>query len=134
MYYQPYNSNSMMQNRFYNPYDIPFVNGKQSAEAYTMPPNSKIILMDRELPRFYLKQTDASGCYTVSTYEFKEIKEEPVNVNTGDFISRKEFEELKAMIYESYSKFNDPITSNVSVQSTADAKPVKSKPVDLPEF
>lgn len=132
MYYQPYNSNPMMQNRFHNPYDIPFVNGKQSAEAYTMPPNSKIILMDRELPRFYLKQTDASGCYTVSTYEFKEVKEEPVNANAGDFISRKEFEELKAMIYESYSKLNESITSSVSVQPVADTKP--TKPIDLPEF
>ena len=88
--------------------------------------------MDRELPRFYLKQTDASGCYTVSTYEFKEVKEEPVNANAGDFISRKEFEELKAMIYESYSKLNESITSSVSVQPAADTK--STKPIDLPEF
>lgn len=105
--YNPYVNAGGAYNRFQNPYDIPFVNGRSSAESYTMPPNSKIILMDQSLPRFYLKQTDASGCFTISTYEFKEVKEE-TSVNTGDFVSRQEFEELKAMIRESYSKQNEP--------------------------
>lgn len=105
--YNPYVNAGGTYNRFQNPYDIPFVNGRSSAESYTMPPNSKIILMDQSLPRFYLKQTDASGCFTISTYEFKEVKEE-TSVNTGDFVSRQEFEELKAMIRESYSKQNEP--------------------------
>lgn len=118
--YNPYIPAGGAYNRFQNPYDIPFVNGRSSAESYTMPPNSKIILMDQSLPRFYLKQTDASGCFTISTYEFKEVKEE-VNVSTGEFVSRQEFEELKAMIRESYSKQNEPSVQ----QSTTTAAPAQ---------
>ena len=90
-YYQP--------NRYQPPQDIQFVNGKSSAESFMMPPNSRMILMDSELPRFYLKEVDATGMYRVSVYEFQEIKEiEPVS---GDYITRQEFEELKAMLNES---------------------------------
>lgn len=79
--------------------DIQFVNGKSSAESFMMPPNSRMILMDSELPRFYLKEVDATGMYKISIYEFQEVKEpEPVS---SEYITRQEFEEWKAMLNES---------------------------------
>lgn len=78
--------------------DIQFVNGRTSAESFMMPPNSRAILMDADLPRFYLKEVDASGSYRISTYEFKEVKEA---LNSPDYITRQEFEEWKAMLNES---------------------------------
>lgn len=87
-------------NRYQPPQnDIQFVNGKSSAESFMMPPNSRMILMDSELPRFYLKEVDASGLFKISTYEFQEVKDpEPIS---GDYITRQEFEEWKAMLNES---------------------------------
>ena len=72
--------------------NIQYVNGKQSAESYQMPANSSVILMDTNLPRFYIKQTDASGVATVKSFDFKETeKEKPV-----EYVTKAEFEAYKA--------------------------------------
>ena len=52
---------------------IQYVNGKQSAESYQMPVNSSVVLMDSNMARFYMKQTDASGVATIKAYDFKII-------------------------------------------------------------
>lgn len=39
-----------------------------------MPPNSKTILMDSNMARFSMKQTDASGMSTIKAYDFQEAK------------------------------------------------------------
>ena len=87
----------------YNPYqslipqntqqNIQYVNGKASADAYQMTPNSSVLLMDSTQCRFYIKQTDASGIATVKTYEFKEVTDTPVN---SDYVTRAEFDAFKA--------------------------------------
>lgn len=82
---------------YYKPPDIQFVNGKPGAESFMMPPNSRMILMDADLPRFYLKEVDAAGLYRITAYEFQEVKEPP----PAEYITRQEFEEWKAMLNES---------------------------------
>ena len=73
---------------------IQYVNDRQSAEAYQMPINSSVILMDSNLPRFYIKQTDASGVATIKSYDFKETeKEKPV-----EYVTKAEFEAYKAKV------------------------------------
>lgn len=80
---------------------IQYVNGKQSAESYQMPANSSVILMDSNLPRFYMKQTDASGLATIRSYDFKETEEE----KPAEYVTKSEFEsfkeEMKGAIHES---------------------------------
>jgi len=71
---------------------IQYVNGKQSAESYQMPANSSVILMDSNLPRFYLKQTDASGLATIRSYDFKETEQE----KPAEYVTKSEFESFKA--------------------------------------
>ena len=71
---------------------IQYVNGKQSAEAYQMPNNSSVILMDSNTARFYMKTTDASGVATIKAYDFKEAKEE----KPEEYVTKKEFESFKA--------------------------------------
>lgn len=74
------------------PMQIQYVNDKQSAEAYPMPVNSSVILMDSNQARFYMKQTDASGMTTVRAYDFKEAEDEkPV-----EYVTKAEFEKFKA--------------------------------------
>ena len=72
---------------------IQYVNDRQSAEAYPLnTPSSSVILMDSNLPRFYIKQTDASGAATIKSYDFKETeKEKPV-----EYVTKEEFEAYKA--------------------------------------
>jgi hypothetical protein len=89
-YYQPRN-------------DIQFVNGLESAQAYQMQPNSKQILMDSNQARFYLVQTDAAGMKSVKSYDFQE-SEQPKQLSVNDYVTREEFEQLKASINESVTK------------------------------
>ena len=72
--------------------NIQYVNGKQSAESYQMPANSSVILMDSNLPRFYMKQTDASGLATIRAYDFKEVEAE----KPQEYVTKQEFEKFKA--------------------------------------
>ena len=71
---------------------IQYVNGKQNAETYQMGPSSSVILMDSNLPRFYLKQTDATGSATLKAFDFKEAEDEkPI-----EYVTKQEFEKFKA--------------------------------------
>ena len=72
--------------------NIQYVNGKQSAESYQMPANSSVILMDSNLARFYMKQTDASGLATIKSYDFTETEEE----KPKEYVTKQEFEKFKA--------------------------------------
>ena len=74
--------------------NIQYVNGKSSAEAYQMPANSSVILMDSGRARFYMKQTDASGVATVKAYDFKEAEEE----KPAEYVTKSEFEQFKAQM------------------------------------
>ena len=49
------------------------------------------ILLDSSCDRFYLKETDASGFSKITTYDFKEVKEEP---EQDKYLTKAEFEEL----------------------------------------
>ena len=63
--------------------NIQYVNDKKSAETYQMGAN---------LPRFYMKQTDAAGVATIRAYDFKEAEQEkPV-----EYVTRSEFEKFKS--------------------------------------
>lgn len=72
--------------------DLQFVNGRESVDVYPMAPNSKVLLMDSTMPRFYIKQTDASGMATVNAYDFTAASEKPAE----EYVTRAEFEEWKA--------------------------------------
>jgi len=85
----PYQPTSFLQQQAQN---IQYVNGKQSAESYQMPANSSVILMDSNLPRFYMKQTDASGMSTIRSYDFKETEAE----KPAEYVTKSEFETFKA--------------------------------------
>ena len=96
-YYPPMQAPFMAQPQFVAPTpqeteDIKYVNGKQGAEAYQMYANRKAILMDANMSRFYMKQTDANGQATIRAYDFKEAEsEKPV-----EYVTKEEFEQFKS--------------------------------------
>lgn len=81
---------------------VQFVNGRMSAEAYAMAPNSQEILMDMNRPVFYWKTTDASGMSSVQEYEFKLV--EPAQQN---YVTMDQLNKFKEEINESFAKLQN---------------------------
>lgn len=79
-----------------------WVQGEAGAKSYPVAPGSTVMLMDSEESRFYIKSADGSGMpqplrifdYTERTAQSKQ----PEAINTDGFVSRAEFEELKALV------------------------------------
>lgn len=94
----------MPQIQQYQQQGLQFVNGIESAQMYQLPPNSKQILMDRELARFYLVEADASGQKTVKAYDFV-----PAQESQTTYATQAQFEELKNN-YESLTKQLEQLT------------------------
>lgn len=87
------------------------VTGPESAKAYSLPPNSNVILFDADNPIFYLKTTDDSGFANLRTFVFQEQKQQTENqsaaeqINTSNFVTKDDlksleqnFSELKEML------------------------------------
>lgn len=72
--------------------DIKIVNGRQSAEQYSMYPNSRVLLLDSNTDRFYLKETDAAGMSRIRTFDFKEVIEKPLEEK--NYITMEQLEEV----------------------------------------
>ena len=106
------------QNNYNNPYQPPQLNtinqqpvnnllrvtGPESAKAYSLPPNSNVVLFDAENPIFYWKSTDDSGFATLRTFIFEEQKiAEPSTVeqmDTSNFATKDDLSILKDNILE----------------------------------
>lgn len=81
------------------------VTGPESAKAYSIPPNSSVVLFDANDPVFYLKSTDDSGFATLRTFEFTErapdvldVKAEVPAIDTAAFASKEDFQALDEKI------------------------------------
>ncbi len=74
-----------------------WVQGEMAAKSYLVTPNTTVLLMDSEAPRFYLKSVDMAGMPTMKTFEYKELTVAPAvsQVNTEPPVSRSEFQQLK---------------------------------------
>ena len=109
-YYPPLQNPFMMQMPQIVPQaqqqQIQYVNDRSSVDSYQLPANSSVILMDSNLPRFYVKQTDASGIATVKSYDFKETEKE----KPKEYVTKEEFESFKAGLKkgERHESNNEP--------------------------
>lgn len=77
---------------------VQWVSGEQEARNWMIAPNSAVTLWDSNAPSVYLKQTDASGRPTFKIYDLVERAPAPPQNQTADFVTRKEFEELAALV------------------------------------
>lgn len=86
-----------------------WVQGESGAKSYLVAPNATVMLMDSEGERFYLKSADASGMpLPLRIFDYKERTTAAQqafggsvtveSVNFDNFVTRKEFDELKASI------------------------------------
>lgn len=102
--YSPMQQNPQMQNQRQPINNILEVMGPESAQAYQVGPNSRVILMDTNRPVFYFKQSDDSGYSQTKAYSFKEIplmQEEIIQTqaqDVSDFVTKTEFNEFKQLM------------------------------------
>ena len=95
-----------------------WVQGESGAKSYLVAPNVTVMLMDSEGERFYLKSADSSGMpLPLRIFDYKERtmaaqqafggSAATETINLDNFVTRKEFEELRASItLQSNSKNN----------------------------
>ena len=61
----------------------------EEARNYFIPPNSKVLLMSKDKPEFYVKSSDSLGQYTFDTYTFQKKQQQPA-VTQADFDAFKQ--------------------------------------------
>lgn len=88
------------------------VNGINGANAYSLAPNSNVILLDTSLPIAYIKSTDGNGYASVQTFDLVPHKD-PVEVERTNLEER--IKKLEAIVYESDNSTAKP-------KSTSNAK------------
>lgn len=95
------------------------VNGRGGAEAYQMPPNAQVLLLDETQPILWLKQTDGAGYPTLNAYDIKPHEEKPLPdmQSLEERITKIE----EAMKRESNTSNNGRKKSNVIASETDDA-------------
>lgn len=77
---------------------VRFVNGIEEAKNCTIPFGTKVLLMDKNVDRFYIKETDSTGVSTVSEYEFKKVEA----VAPQEYVTKQEFDQLSFQLKEQY--------------------------------
>ena len=104
------------QQAFGSKLEVIRVNEKNGAEAFQMPPNSSIILLDESAPLIWLKMTDGAGYPTITPYRIEPLKAflMAVNGKCGDAVWRimdelaETVKMLHPRVYESVlKKLND---------------------------
>lgn len=74
---------------------VRFVNGIEEAKTVAIPYGTQALFMDANADRFFIKATDQNGASSVEEYRFEKVEPEK-----PDYVTRKEFEELRKA-YES---------------------------------
>ncbi len=103
-YQQPYYNDQLTTLRQQSSAAPLWVQGEAGAKAYPVAPGNSVILMDSESNTFYIKTADQSGMPMMRAFDYTErtaAHNPPVQAAQtpqGDFITRTEFNALKAKI------------------------------------
>ena len=80
---------------------ILWVRSEQEARDFLVAPNNAVVLWDSNSPVIYLKQADASGKPSMKIYDLVErtaMSSAPAGTAAADYVTRKEFDELSALV------------------------------------
>lgn len=85
---------------------VNWVQGESAARSWLLAPNSSVLLMDSEQPRFYYKQTDMYGMpLPLRIFQYTEITQTPQNgtlpigkESTPEYVTKAEFDAFKLAI------------------------------------
>lgn len=81
---------------------IVYVNGEEGAKAYIVAPNSSILLMDSDSPKFYIKSANAQGQMMMRSFQFEEISDgssqKAPETDFKAFATKEDLKELEGKI------------------------------------
>ncbi len=104
----------MPQQQQQNNSGILWVQGEAGAKAWAVAPGQSVTLMDSENPALYLKSADMSGIPSMRIFDLVERTQKPPvppaaapQIDMSQYITRKEFEELKAAVNAKKEAAND---------------------------
>lgn len=86
---------------------VQWVSGEQEARSWMVAPNAAVALWDSTAPTVYLKQADASGKPTLNVYDLVErlaSAPDTQKAPTAEYVTRKEFDALAALVSEMKGK------------------------------
>lgn len=86
---------------------VQWVSGEQEARSWMVAPNAAVALWDSTAPTVYLKQADASGKPTLKVYDLVErlaSAPDTQKAPTPEYVTRKEFDALAALVSEMKGK------------------------------
>lgn len=75
--------------------------GIENAKTFPIAPNTTVLLMDSEAPRFYIKTSDMNGMCNLETYKFEKFVDAMTKTSEpdlADYITRVEFEAAIAQL------------------------------------
>ena len=81
------------------------VQGESGARNYPVAAGNTVLLIDFDTGKFWLKSTD-TNCFPsrFTAYSFKEDKTNQITPTNGNFVSKTEFENLKANLDNQFQK------------------------------
>lgn len=115
MFYQPqfpsYQQGTQAQQQTSNS-NLIWVQGEAGAKSYLVAPNTTVQLWDSEKQTIYLKSADASGMPSMKTldYTIRETPQaapSPAVVNTPDYVTKAEFEQMSGQIAALRAELDD---------------------------
>ena len=78
--------------------EINWVQGIEGAKAWQLPPNSNVVLMDRDNDGiFYIKVSDNVGMCAIRTFSYIEITNRPPvepQIDMSEYVKKSELQEL----------------------------------------
>lgn len=96
--------------------EIPKVNGMEGANAFPLPANSSILLLDINNPVVYLKQSDGGGFCSVTPYSITLMEQQNQNTSTDTTELERRITRLE-VLYESNSLNVEQLAKSKSSQS-----------------
>ena len=79
-----------------------WIQGLEAAKSYMVAPNTTVLLMDAESPKFYLKSSDASGMPMLRVFEYTEVVQNGANkpvenqmVDLSSYATKAEFDAFR---------------------------------------
>lgn len=91
-------------------------------KTYYLPPNSKVLLMSKDKPIFYVKSTDTIGQPTIDVYSFKK-EETSSSSQPSNGVTKDEFDAFKAEILALLA----PVTASTSTSTSTADQPTGGK-------
>ena len=87
------------------PITVVLVNDMSQADSYTINPNSSMLFMNYAMTEFKMRSRDMNGFPSPDrTWTMKETTPQPAPVNTGNFVTKEEFNNMTTSMNEQFDK------------------------------